>query len=115
MTAEMRVFNVTFDCRDAAALAGFWAEALEREVDDGADESFARVRGEPNLLFLQVPEPTPGKNRVHLDLDADGLAAARRRLEALGARLLDEREGRGLRWLTFADPEGNEFCVGSHG
>jgi len=20
----------------------------------------------------------------------------------------------GLRWFTFRDPEGNEFCVGSH-
>jgi catechol 2,3-dioxygenase-like lactoylglutathione lyase family enzyme len=110
----MRVFNVTFDCRHAAGLAGFWAEVLGRPVEDGADESFARVRGEPNLLFLQVPEPTPGKNRVHVDLDAERLADARPRLEGLGATFVDEHEARGLRWLTFRDPEGNEFCVGSH-
>ena len=114
----MRVFNVTFDAGDAAALARFWSEVVERPVADGADEGFARIPGqdgEPNLLFLQVPEGRAGKNRLHLDLDAPSLDHARARLEGLGATLLGEREAHGLRWCTFQDPEGNEFCVGSHG
>ena len=110
----MRVFNVTFDCRDAAALAGFLSAVLEQPIEDGANEWFARVVGEPNLLFLQVPEARTGKNRVHVDLDAPSLDDARARLEGLGATLLGEREAHGLRWSTFQDPEGNEFCVGSH-
>ena len=109
----MKLFNVTFDCRDAAALAGFWSQVLDQPLADGADETFARVHGEPNLLFLQVPDPTPGKNRVHVDLDAARLDDARTDLEGLGATFVAEREARGLRWLTFRDPEGNEFCVGS--
>lgn len=110
----MKVFNVTFDCRDAAALAGFWSQVLERPVEDGANEFFAAIAGEPNLLFLQVPEARTTKNRVHVDLDAPSLAEARTRLEGLGATFVHEKEEFGLHWLTFQDPEGNEFCVGSH-
>jgi hypothetical protein len=53
------------------ALAGFWSGVVERPVDDGASEFFATVgmaeRGAPpmpTLMFLQVSDPTPGKNRV---------------------------------------------------
>jgi catechol 2,3-dioxygenase-like lactoylglutathione lyase family enzyme len=113
----VRIFNVTFDAADAVALAGFWAQVVERPVDEGANEHFARIDGggdEPNLLFIQVPEPRGAKNRVHVDLDAPTLADARARLEGLGATFVHEKDEYGLRWFTFQDPEGNEFCVGSH-
>ena len=113
----MRLFNVTFDARNAAALARFWSEVVERPVDIEANEFFARIAGDeavPNLLFIQVPEPKAGKNRVHVDLDADDLGAARERLLRLGAEFVHEKDEYGLQWLTFRDPEGNEFCVGSH-
>ena len=113
----MRLFNVTFDVRDAAALAGFWAEVIGRPVEPEANEYFARIDGDgagPNLLFIQVPEDKSGKNRVHIDLDAEDLGAARERLQGLGAVFVHEKDEYGLQWLTFRDPEGNEFCVGSH-
>ena len=113
----MRLFNVTFDVRDAASLAGFWAEVVGRPVNPEANEYFARIDGngvEPNLLFIQVPDTKAGKNRVHIDLDADDLGVARQRLEELGATVVHEKDEYGIRWLTFRDPEGNEFCVGTH-
>jgi hypothetical protein len=110
----VKLFNVTFDCSDAAALAGFWSQVLDTPVDEGANELFAVISGEPNLLFLQVPEARSTKNRVHVDLDAPSLAEARTRLEGLGATFVHEKDEYGLHWLTFQDPEGNEFCVGSH-
>jgi catechol 2,3-dioxygenase-like lactoylglutathione lyase family enzyme len=110
----VKLFNVTIDCRDAATLAGFWSAVLQTPVDEGANEFFAVISGEPNLLFLQVPEARSTKNRVHLDLDAPSLAEARERLEGLGATFVHEKDEHGLRWFTFQDPEGNEFCVGSH-
>ncbi len=113
----MRLFNVTFDARDAAGLAGFWSEVVERPVDEGASAFFARIDGGgevPNLLFIQVPEDRTAKNRVHVDLDAPDLADARARLEGLGATFVHEKDEYGLRWFTFRDPEGNEFCVGAH-
>lgn len=114
----MRVFNVTFDVRDAVAQAAFWSAVVERPVDEGAVEQFARIAGDeanPNLLFIQVPEGRAGKNRVHIDLDAPDLGAARERLEGLGAEFVHDKDEYGIAWITFRDPEGNEFCVGSHG
>jgi hypothetical protein len=67
----------------------------------------------PRLLFQQVPEPKSVKNRVHLDLHVgdERREAEVERLIALGAsRLWDGQQGPN-RWVTMADPEGNEFCV----
>jgi hypothetical protein len=69
--------------------------------------------GRTRLLFQVVDEPTEGKNRVHLDLRVgdDRREAEVARLQQLGAtRLWDGQQGP-QRWVTMADPEGNEFCV----
>jgi hypothetical protein len=69
--------------------------------------------GAPRLLFQTVPEPKTVKNRVHLDLHVgdERREAEVERLIALGAsRLWDGQQGPN-RWVTMADPEGNEFCV----
>lgn len=70
--------------------------------------------GQPRILFQQVPEAKIVKNRIHLDLRPDGPVD----LPALHVSLIDRgatRIGEGAQgphqWLTFADPEGNEFCV----
>ena len=65
------------------------------------------------LVFVPVPEPGAGKNRVHLDLASTSLehqAALAGRLRELGARPLDIGQGE-VPWVVLADPEGNEFCV----
>jgi predicted enzyme related to lactoylglutathione lyase len=109
-----KLFNITTDCHDAAALGGFWAEVLGTKLDDGANEHFAVISGAPNWLFLQVPEGKTAKNRVHVDLDSPDLDAERTRLESLGATFVHEKHEYGIRWMTFQDPEGDEFCVGQH-
>ena len=81
-----------------------------------ADEFTAVVLPEgPQLGFQKVPDPTPGKNRVHLDFrtaDIDGEAS---RLTAAGATELERHQfGENYRWVVLADPEGNEFCVMCH-
>ena len=43
------------------------------------------------MLFVQVPEDKVGKNRVHLDLQADDLAAEVARLVGLGASVVHEK------------------------
>lgn len=57
------------------------------------------------LWFQLVPESKLVKNRVHLDLTCPDVSAEVERLTGLGARMLAEHE----RWVTMADPEGNEF------
>ena len=67
----------------------------------------------PRLLFQTVPEAKTVKNRVHLDLQVgdDRRNAEVERLIALGGtRLWDGQEGP-YKWVTMADPEGNEFCL----
>jgi hypothetical protein len=112
---------ITFDCRNAGALATFWAAALQRDADDNqAGEFFASIGranpqpGEPVLMFIQVPEDKSVKNRVHLDLDTDDRVATVGRLLELGASHVHDNDEGGVNWTTLLDPEGNEFCVAQH-
>jgi len=112
----MRI-NYVLDCADPDALADFWAAALGYERGDFRPPSpyvslDGASAGQPDLLLQQVPEPKPGKNRMHMDLRVRDNEAEVARLVALGARVLHgpfDDEGH---WTTvLADPEGNEFCV----
>lgn len=61
-----------------------------------------------------MPHPTPGKNRVHVDLAVEtdkDLEAETARLVALGASVVEQVSMGGGSWSVLADPEGNQFCV----
>ena len=110
----MPVVGLSIDCADAAALAGFWSEALGRPVTPGADAEHAAIDATdpasgPRLSFQRVPEPKTVKNRLHLDLRTDRFEAESDRLTGLGATAIRSFERPRIRWTTFADPEGNEF------
>jgi Glyoxalase-like domain len=112
---------ITVDTVDPRALATWWAERLSGEIVMDADGFFCMVAvpdWSTRLGFQQVEAPTPGKNRIHFDLSWDegvereaGVAT----WVAAGARHLGQRGESDFLWDTFADPEGNEFCVsGAH-
>ncbi|GAB3973287.1 VOC family protein [Plantactinospora veratri] len=65
------------------------------------------------MLFQLVPEPKTVKNRMHLDVrtGVDDLAPVVEALVARGAKFLHDGRQGPFRWVTLADPEGNEFCV----
>lgn len=66
----------------------------------------------PRLGFQKVPDPAPGKNRVHLDFTTKDLDAEVLRLVAAGASEVGRHQvGESFRWVVLADPEGNAFCV----
>ena len=66
----------------------------------------------PALGFQKVPDPTPGKNNVHLDFRAADREAEVARLVDLGARETGRHNfGPDFDWVVLADPEGNAFCV----
>jgi len=109
-----QLVNITIDCEKPRELAAFWSGALHREIAEDASEFHAMLPGRPNWLFLKVPEPKTAKNRMHVDLDCADLDAERARLESLGASFVHEKHEYGLRWMTFRDPEGNEFCAAAH-
>lgn len=105
---------VTVDCTDPQRLAAWWAEAIEGSVVNLPGGDFVLVAREnwPALGFQRVEHPTPGKNRVHLDLMASDLDSEVRRLTDLGATETARHVlGPGFRWVVLADPDGNAFCV----
>ena len=109
--------NIVFDCADANTLATFWAGVLSTEVDADGNQFFATVNRSadgPTLMFLQVPEPRNGKNRLHVDLATADWSAEVDRLVGLGAKRLDEHDEYGTHWITLADPEGNVFDLAEH-
>jgi hypothetical protein len=111
--------NITVDCRDAGALASFWASVLGWNVYFDEDPevlvapSFPPQSG-PTMLFIPVPEARSVKNRVHLDVQPGDRTRDEEvaRLLGLGATVVeDHRKPDGSGWVWMADPEGNDFCV----
>jgi hypothetical protein len=110
----LKTENITFDTTDPEGLAAWWARALDGEVNPIAPPFFvvvSRPEG-PGLAFQQVEDPTPGKNKVHIDIrtDDDLDDEAARWIEA-GATSLGKRSAGDFQWVTLADPDGNEFCI----
>ena len=108
---EIEIADIIIDCSDPAALASFWAELLERPVA-GSKGPYVWLQRSPAAVgvgFQKVTQPKTGKNRLHLDVSAADVAAAKVRIEALDGRRVDGFEPGGF--LVMADPEGNEFCV----
>jgi len=129
----VRIESVVFDCVDAAPLARFWAGALgwsvapydEQELERLASKGIYDPEDDPSvmveppadsdlpvLFFTEVPEEKVVKNRVHLDVAADGpLEDEVQRLEGLGAHVRNWAEESGSAWCVMLDPQGNEFCI----
>lgn len=108
-----RLYNVTIDAHDPAALAEFWRQALNYRVAFSEPDEVGIEPPDdapPALIFVLVPEEKTVKNRLHLDLAPDDQPAEVERLLALGARRVDIGQGT-MSWVVMADPEGNEFCV----
>jgi len=117
-----RLTTVVVDCRDAERLAAFWCavlgyEVIERNEEEGWIEIGRPGQPEkgpvPTLLFENVPDPTPGKNKFHLDLNATDRDqdAELQRLLDLGAVPADIGQRGDEGWHVLADPEGNPFCL----
>lgn len=105
---------VTMDTNDAESLSQWWAEQTGAEITQTNDGWFVVLKGGtlPVLLaFQKVGDPTPGKNRIHLDLTTPDLDAEVDRLVSAGATLVERRGDESFRWVTLADPQGNQFCV----
>ncbi len=89
---------VTIDTTDAERLAGWWADQLGAKVTETNGGWYVVLAGGglPALLsFQKVDDPTPGKNKLHLDLVTDDLASAVDELVAAGAAVVGRR-GEGL-------------------
>jgi hypothetical protein len=101
---------------DPFHLAEFWMAVLGWVVvdEDASGVSLAAPGTRmPTLDIMRVPEGKAVKNRLHLDLRADGCTTAEElgRLLGLGATRADVGQGPDVSWVVLADPDGNEFCL----
>jgi predicted enzyme related to lactoylglutathione lyase len=111
-----RLTNVVIDALDPPAVAEFWCSVLGWQIVEESDEgvSIASASGAwPVIDIIPVPETKTVKNRLHLDLRADGISTPDEllRLQALGASPVDIGQSPEVTWVVLADPEGNEFCL----
>ncbi|GAA1750667.1 MULTISPECIES: VOC family protein [Streptomonospora] len=117
------ISHTSVDCRNAYDLAEWWKPVL----------GYTDLPGDPNepghpecmiidpesahrVLFIEVSEEKPAKNRLHFDLRPRTGTRDEEVDRLLGrgaARVADHRgiHGPGSGWVVLADPEGNEFCV----
>jgi hypothetical protein len=107
---------ITFDTLDAQALAAWWADRTGGTVLDETDGWFVMVLPPdgvgPRLGFQKVPDPTPGKNRIHLDLRPADPETVVDELVTAGATFVARHQEGTFSWAVLADPDGNQFCVG---
>ncbi len=114
MTSRFAVLAI--DALRPRAVADFWCDALGWDVVEEAEGGVSIAppgRDWPTIDVMPVPEAKTVKNRLHLDLRADGTTteAELDRLLALGARRVDVGQAPDSTWVVLADPEGNEFCL----
>lgn len=110
---------LSIDAVDPAVVARFWCEVLgwsivDEDVEDAEGIGIGPADGSwPSIDVLKVPENKSVKNRLHLDIRADGVSTEHElaRLLDLGARRVDVGQSPDVPWVVLADPEGNEFCL----
>ena len=111
MTHKSKLCGFIIDCRtdDLAAAANFWGRALGMEIralpaEEG--EKYVRLVDRNSELHIEV-QKVDHPSRVHLDIEADDVEAEVRRLEALGARRIEQVHT----WVVMEAPTGQRFCV----
>jgi predicted enzyme related to lactoylglutathione lyase len=110
----LEIAMVTIDCTDPEQLAAWWAGAITGEVSVAVPDEFVIVTSSQGLRlgFQRVPDPTSGKNRVHLDLHSHDKERDAARLVAAGATEIGRHAASAdFAWIVLADPSGNVFCV----
>jgi hypothetical protein len=111
-----RIAALAIDSVNPRPIAEFWCTVLDWKIieEDEGGISIGPADGSwPRIDVIVVPESKTMKNRLHLDLRADGVSTAEEleRLLELGARRVDIGQGPEVSWVVLADPEGNEFCL----
>jgi predicted enzyme related to lactoylglutathione lyase len=106
---KSRLGTVIIDCQtdDLESEAQFWRAALGgditspspggRYIDLQADPS------DPHVILQRVEHPS----RIHIDIETDDIEAEVRRLQDLGATVIEKME----RWTVMEAPSKHRFCI----
>ena len=106
---KSRLGTVIIDCQtdDLAREAEFWSAALGGEIGKRSkDERYIDVSNDPadpQVILQKVEHPS----RIHIDIEADDIEAEVKRLEALGASVVERMD----RWTVMEAPSKHRFCI----
>jgi catechol 2,3-dioxygenase-like lactoylglutathione lyase family enzyme len=111
---SVQIHALSFDAKDPAGLAQFWAGVLGREV--GADGTSVLPDDDLGFILRFLPSELEKDraNQIHFDLPSQTLEAQQAMVDralALGGRHIDIGQKPEEEHVVLADPEGNEFCV----
>jgi len=106
---KSRLGALIVDCQgdDLASAMEFWGAALGGQPGELRPEGrYVDIRGnpaDPHVILQRVDHPS----RVHIDIETDDIGAEVRRLEGLGATVVEKME----RWTVMEAPSGHRVCV----
>ncbi|MCP4333019.1 MAG: VOC family protein [Gammaproteobacteria bacterium] len=106
---KSRLGTVIIDCQtdDLQREARFWGAALGAQV--GAGDASGRYLDistdatDPQVILQKVEHPS----WIHIDIETDDIDAELRRLESLGAIVVEKME----RWTIMEAPSKHRFCI----
>lgn len=104
--SRIGVILIDHDPATFEAGTAFWAGVQGVRPIPDKEGRYVSV-GEVGSLALEVQRLDEGSSRVHVDIETDDVEAEVARLEGLGARLVERRDG----YALMADPGGVPFCV----
>ena len=108
---KSRLAGFIIDCQtdDLGSAAAFWGAALGmemRELPGAEGDKYRRLVDPADRLHIEV-QTVSHPSRVHLDIESDDVEAEVRRLEALGAKRVQQVQT----WWVMEAPTGQRFCV----
>jgi len=106
---KSRLGTVIIDCEtdDLEREAQFWGAALGGAVSSPHPGGrYLDVQGDPadpQVILQRVEHPS----RIHIDIETDDIDAEVRRLQGLGATVVERME----RWTVMEAPSKHRFCI----
>jgi predicted enzyme related to lactoylglutathione lyase len=107
---KSKLAGFIIDCKteNLAAAAAFWSAALGMRATQlgPGEENYVGLEASAVGLHIEVQQVNH-ESRLHLDIESDDIEAEVARLEALGARRVEQVQS----WWVMAAPTGQRFCV----
>lgn len=107
--SKLAGFIIDCNTGDLSSAAAFWGTALGmqlRQLPDEEGEKYVRLLDPSGQLHIEVQAVTH-PSRVHLDIETDNIEAEVQRLEAAGAKRVQQVNS----WWVMEAPSGQRFCV----
>lgn len=104
---KSRLGAVVVDCQteNLSGEAEFWCQALG--LDPGrSDERYIHLNGRSEDVQV-VMQKADHPSRVHIDIESDDIDAEVKRLQTLGAIIVEKME----RWVVMEAPSKHRFCI----